>query len=257
MDPVVENQFEDAEEFDPVQLIRNGEAKAKEELVAQNEPPPNPNTDQKHRDCVSVISTDTFAPEDKSRNSAHEAMKREKTPLVSLGNSSVSDDSTDGEDEMSDQGSGPSIPFIIPDGVTRDDVLCGRGKGANNFIGNRQFRDLVMHYREDYARSPRRVDKRNICLVIIATVHSRGGRFLVKTSGRGTGSCAEWTVLPIDKILVKVSQALREGVGKWNKATQKFNETKARQVASRSTTPAMSLLAEISSIRTAVSLENH
>jgi hypothetical protein len=56
------------------------------------------------------------------------------------------------------------FPFNFPIGVNGNDVLCGRGKGANDFIGNRRFRDIVMKFRETYSASSRRSDKRNVCL---------------------------------------------------------------------------------------------
>lgn len=243
MDPLADSQFEDAEEGNPVNEWIGG-VLAQGAKMPQHEQP----DAQSPCDNVSVISTDTS--ELKVRKSDTNSSK---TTPVTLGNSSVSDDSIGDDDDMSnaDSGANPAFPFNFPIGVNGNDVLCGRGKGANNFIGNRRFRDIVMKFRETYSASSRRSDKRNICLQIIHEVKTRGGRFLVKNEGKNRNT-SEWTILTGDKILIKVSQALREGAAKWNKATQKFNEAKAKEVAALSTTPAMSLLAEISSIRPAV-----
>jgi hypothetical protein len=251
MDPIVDNQFEDAEEGNPVNqwvggAIAHEENQPQHEVVQLRSPHDSP------RDAVSIVSSDAFPPEQQLSN-AQLVFSDAQSMSVTVGNSSVSDDSSVENDDMSDADptAGAGFPFNIPAGVTRDDVLCGRGKGANNFIGNRRFRELVMKFRDTYSSSPRRADKRNICREIIDTVHSRGGRFLVKNDRTDPTNSTEWMVLAVDKILVKVSQALREGVAKWNKATQKFNEAKAKEIAALSTTPAMSLLAEISSIRAA------
>lgn len=179
---------------------------------------------------------------------SHHSTLKNRTISVKVGNSSVSDDSSVESDEMTNA-LGPS--FSVPPGVTEDDVLCGRGKGANNFIGNRRFRAIVMRYRDIYSKCTRRSDKRVICHRIVDAVHSRGGKFLTKDTKNVIENplMEGWTVLDEEKVIVKVSQALREGVAKWNKATQRHEEAKAKQIALLSTTPAMSLLAEISSSR--------
>merc|ERR1712176_995232 len=87
-----------------------------------------------------------------------------------------------------------------------------------------RFRDIVMRYRALYSNCARRSEKRG------------------------------WTTLDQEKILVKVSQALREGVAKWNKVSQKYEEAKAQQAqeaAIRTTNPGVAFLAEISSIHSA------
>jgi hypothetical protein len=258
MNPV-DNQFEDAEEVAdesnwPGGMIAQPPAMDMhhQQLVAPAQARQQSPNDG-HRDAVSVISSDTFQPDVHFSNLPVQAMS------VTVGKSSVSDDSSVENDDMSGprshlrayatttNGMGAvqmAMPFAMPSGVSEEDVLCGRGKGANNFIGNRRFRELVMNFRETYANSPRRADKRSICRKIIDTVHGRQGRFLSKNEIDG-----QWVELDRPKILIKVSQALREGVAKWNKATQKHKESKAKIVASLSHNPAMALLAEISSIR--------
>lgn len=145
-------------------------------------------------------------------------------------------------DDMTTMSIDKANVFPIPPGVTPYDVLCGRGKSANNFIGNRRFRDTVMKYRDDYSKSTR-ADKRVICKQIVNDVHSRGGRFLTR-SGEG------WANLDDQKIFLKVSQALRENAAtRWNKATQKYKAAHAKKVALQSSAPAMAFLAEMSSLR--------
>lgn len=185
------------------------------------------------RDAMSVVSSDSNDEKQPITTSLSH-----KTIDVKLGNSSVSDDSSVENDDT------PSIPSD----VTENDVLCGRGKGANNFVGNRRFRDIVMRYRALYSNCARRSDKRAICNRIVEAVHARGGRFLTRNSKKGG-----WTTLEQEKILVKVSQALREGVAKWNKVSQKYEEAKAQQAqqAARTTNPGVAFLAEISSIHSA------
>lgn len=239
MDPVVANQFDDADEelieTRAPQVIRmqNVPQHHVEQREPQNLPQPSPNASP--RDSVSVVSSDTFH-EEQARPATMMKMYANAPPVPAMvGNSSVSDDSS--VETMTNH-----PPFAIPPGVCKDDVLCGRGKGANNFIGNRRFRELVMQFRDTYSNSSRRADKRVICNQIIDAVRSRGGRFLVKAKHD------TWNELEHEKILIKVSQALREGVAKWNKATRQYNELKAKKAAAVSAAPAMALLAEIASI---------
>ena len=37
--------------------------------------------------------------------------------------------------------------------LNENDVLCGRGKGPNNLIGNRRFRAIISDYRAEYLAS--------------------------------------------------------------------------------------------------------
>eukprot|EP00548_Thalassiothrix_antarctica_P005580 CAMPEP_0194132832 /NCGR_PEP_ID=MMETSP0152-20130528/3208_1 /TAXON_ID=1049557 /ORGANISM="Thalassiothrix antarctica, Strain L6-D1" /LENGTH=261 /DNA_ID=CAMNT_0038828009 /DNA_START=83 /DNA_END=868 /DNA_ORIENTATION=- len=196
------------------------------------------------RDAISVVSSDS----NDDIPSTITSLSPEWVN-VKLANSPVSDDSSVENDNT---GSAYGPTFLIPPGVTENDVLCGRGKGANNFVGNRRFRDIVMRYRYLYSNCSRRSDKRAICNHIVEAVHAHGGRFLTRVTRKNVDNASpigSWTTLGQEKILVKVSQALREGVAKWNKVTQKYEADKARNVeATRTRNPGVAFLAEISSI---------
>jgi hypothetical protein len=195
-----------------------------------------------YKDTPTVISAENLHEEFIQRAPA--LCPQAKPVSVTVGKSSVSDDSS-----VDSGNSSHHLHFAIPPGVQPNDVLCGRGKGANNFVGNRRFREHVMAFREIYATTPRRAEKRAICKQIIDSIYARGGRFLIRNeSAPCDDHMGGWTELEEDKVLVKVSQALREGVAKWNKVTQKYQENQAKLAALASPNPAMALLAEISCI---------
>mmetsp|Transcript_19403 Transcript_19403/g.45145 ORF Transcript_19403/g.45145 Transcript_19403/m.45145 type:complete len:274 (-) Transcript_19403:44-865(-) len=117
-----------------------------------------------------------------------------------------SDDSSVEDDRSTNSDTVSSSLFRM--GISEHDVLCGRGKGANSFIGNRRFRELVVSFRSAYVAAKKRRDKRAICEKIISIIHSRGGRFLEKA--KGSPASLAWTEITREKTLVKTSQALRE-----------------------------------------------
>lgn len=97
---------------------------------------------------------------------------------------------------------------VFPDAIyetNENDVLCGRGKGSNDYIGNCRFRALVGKNREGYA-SAKRSEKPLIALKIVHTIGNQGGRFL-----KYDKSAQCWHTVPQDKAVEKTSQALREG----------------------------------------------
>jgi len=87
--------------------------------------------------------------------------------------------------------------------VCARDVLFGRGTGINNHPGNVYFRNLVQRHQQVYASAPK-VQKTKITMHITALIHSCGGRFLNHLRGGG------WTILSLENVTDKVSQALRE-----------------------------------------------
>jgi hypothetical protein len=72
-------------------------------------------------------------------------------------------------------------------------VLCGRGRGCFNAIGNRRFRVLVNIYLEKYKEAPNRLVKGQIVSEIVDTVRGSGGQFAkIDDDGRWweIGDCA-------------------------------------------------------------------
>ena len=60
-----------------------------------------------------------------------------------------------------------------------NDVLFGRGKRAQNHIGNMQLRNIVDQYRERYDATRKKL-KPQIAAEVIAVIQKGGGRFLQK-----------------------------------------------------------------------------
>lgn len=102
--------------------------------------------------------------------------------------------------------------------LTNNDILCGRGSGPNEHIGNIEFRKLVLTCKAEYNNANTSRDtKGRIANDIINTVRlSKGGRFLRKLSAeqiketgykRGT---AVYELADEVTILEKTKQALRQ-----------------------------------------------
>ena len=89
--------------------------------------------------------------------------------------------------------------------ITPDDVLCGRGGGTNRH--NVKFRQLVSDAQPQYIQSTKK-EKTQIAKSIVATVRSRGGRFL-KLSDNNSGYYYD---VGDKNATAKTSQALREGL---------------------------------------------
>jgi hypothetical protein len=91
--------------------------------------------------------------------------------------------------------------------LNENDVLLGRGKGVNDYVGNRKFREFVKTHRQEYLGSSRG-DKTQIARQIVGQVCKLNppGRFLKKVS-----NTRYWVVVESQVALEKTSQALREG----------------------------------------------
>lgn len=91
-----------------------------------------------------------------------------------------------------------------------NDVMCGRGGGTNNHIGNIRFRQLVNDHKLRYLAAPK-VDKPRVAMEVV--VMWRGldppGRFLTKTDAT-QGDDSLWHDVGDKKAREKASQCLRE-----------------------------------------------
>jgi len=114
----------------------------------------------------------------------------------------------------------------------KNDILCGRGSGPNDHIGNVSFRKLVSSRKEEYMKASSRAQKQLIAKEIIETISSMDppGRFLEKASPsleqEGVMVCETeeeessssssivcytgWNITSHEKALEKVKQALRQ-----------------------------------------------
>lgn len=106
----------------------------------------------------------------------------------------------------------PMASQVQEDGPTDADVIFGRGNGANYHPGNIRFRQLTLRKVEAYCEARRREQKDELARQLLAEVEQNGGRFLksveVTTSEGETVSV--WEVVPPNKVLAKVKQALRD-----------------------------------------------
>jgi hypothetical protein len=95
-------------------------------------------------------------------------------------------------------------PIILAD--PRDtDVLLGRGNGIANYPGNLMFRQTVCAHRQLYENAYRS-EKQSVAKQVIDSISSLDppGRFIELTKG------GKYVLVPIEKVLEKTCQALRE-----------------------------------------------
>lgn len=64
------------------------------------------------------------------------------------------------------------------------DVLCGRGSGPNDRVGNIEFRNLVLSRKAEYLAAPSRDVKGRIANEVVDAVRSSGGRFIKKLNAK-------------------------------------------------------------------------
>lgn len=87
-----------------------------------------------------------------------------------------------------------------------NDVVSGRGSGANRHVGNAKFRELVRDNKALYMKLTKH-EKMSVARTILATISSRvpSGRFLQKNP-----ETFQWFEIGPSRALEKISQALRE-----------------------------------------------
>ena len=125
------------------------------------------------------------------------------SPAASLG-SGTGASSRSGEEKTATSGSEEETATsgeIHVQTLGDNDVLCG--KGVRNHEGNVRYRSLVQSHRDEY-RLAARFKKSAVAASIVATIHSRGGRFLSKCNDGRPG----WTVIGQNKSQVKTYTAL-------------------------------------------------
>eukprot|EP00546_Thalassionema_frauenfeldii_P017845 CAMPEP_0178905936 /NCGR_PEP_ID=MMETSP0786-20121207/6552_1 /TAXON_ID=186022 /ORGANISM="Thalassionema frauenfeldii, Strain CCMP 1798" /LENGTH=632 /DNA_ID=CAMNT_0020577599 /DNA_START=553 /DNA_END=2451 /DNA_ORIENTATION=+ len=116
--------------------------------------------------------------------------------------------------------------FSIPEDVTENDILCGKGWSLNNFIGNRRYRDFAMKFCDVFSNCEnRQSERREICQHIVQAICARGGRFLTKDENE------VWTQLEEEKAMRKVSQLLRTSITEMGKTKQRCEKAKTRKMS--------------------------
>lgn len=110
-----------------------------------------------------------------------------------------------------------------------NDVLLGRGKGANNWIGNKRFREIVTKFQKDYFEASRK-EKPLLAKRVADVVRNQVplGRFLQCDSSSGY-----WYEVDEDEVIRKTSQALREGK-KQRTHNKKLRKLETKQVVKKS-----------------------
>ena len=124
---------------------------------------------------------------------------------------------------------------VRPKDRNENDVLLGRGRGPNNFIGNKRFRELVAQYQQKYFELKRH-EKPVMAAKVAALVGKMqpAGRFLRLDTATGM-----WRqVMSEQEAVRKTGQLLREGVlQRQKKRSNRSDDEEQEKVSSPSRGP--------------------
>jgi hypothetical protein len=92
------------------------------------------------------------------------------------------------------------------------DVLYGRGGKSNNHLGNKCYRQLISHVREQYQETKGRKAKTDMGYSVVDFIEAQGGRFLRRNNNVKTAGASGYYYIVVNKAEArrKTSQALRE-----------------------------------------------
>lgn len=105
--------------------------------------------------------------------------------------------------------------------VLDTDIVCGRGKGLENFPGNRIFRQFIKQHAAEYGNpKASRSERSQVVQFITILLIDEGMRF-VKRETKG------WVVLGDHEVKLKVGHALRDAGAEYYRKQQQFIRKKA------------------------------
>jgi hypothetical protein len=117
---------------------------------------------------------------------------------------------------------------LLQDGseLSSYDVICGRGKGCSNWVGNRRFRVMIAMYKERYLQAPTRIAKSAVLENIFQTVQASSPptRFVRKDQA----STGRWYEIRDDEARNKVGHAMRDAIGADEKKTYRHKNRKSK-----------------------------
>jgi len=102
----------------------------------------------------------------------------------------------------------PDPNRIRKEDLQENDVLCGRGKGPNDYVGNCRFRKIIADFQQDYFRA-KRADKIPIAKRVFEIV--RNSTPVARFLRQDPTSPRHWLEVKKEDAIRKISQALREG----------------------------------------------
>lgn len=110
-----------------------------------------------------------------------------------------------------------------------NDVLCGRGGGSQNHVGNKEYRAVISANKRSYIDSNRK-SKGMIVHSIVNAVRLQNppGRFLEKDSGSGL-----WNDIGDKRAFAKTCQAIREGAPKIRQEMNKMRTSEKKVSSTR------------------------
>lgn len=128
---------------------------------------------------------------------------------------------TDVEDIIKRSQQGPQPPLTNVTKPYPNDVLCGRGGGSQNHIGNKEYRSVIAMSKRRYIEASRRHKSLLVESIVKAVrLQNPPGRFLEKDSKTGL-----WNDIGDKRAFAKTCQAIREGAPKIREEMQREQGT--------------------------------
>lgn len=97
-------------------------------------------------------------------------------------------------------------PSIVVDSPLENDVLLGRGRPFQDYVGNQQLGRMIDQQRQRYLSAKDRFDKTYISMQIVEEIQKLGGRFLQRSPDKGG-----WELVSDAVARDKVSHSFRSG----------------------------------------------
>lgn len=118
---------------------------------------------------------------------------------------------------------------LLPPGFepSNYDVICGRGKGCANWIGNRRFRVTISMNKDRYVQAPTKLDKSLVVDEIVKTIAAASpstGGFIKKDEATG-----RWYKITDQQARDKCAHAMRDAVAAVGKTGGRRRKSKSRK----------------------------
>lgn len=106
------------------------------------------------------------------------------------------------------------------------DIICGRGKGCTNWVGNRRFRVTIQMNKQRYRDAPTKVEKSKVVDEIVKTIESNSPNAGFIKQDPFT---ERWYKISRQQARNKVAHAMRDAVGSKDKETKRCNRRRSAQ----------------------------
>lgn len=124
------------------------------------------------------------------------------------------------------------------------DIMCGRGKGCSNWVGNRRFLVTVTMNKQRYLDASTKAAKSKVVDEIVRTIESNSPNagFIKQEPSSG-----RWYKISHQQARNKVAHAMRDAIGAKDKKTKRRNRRRSAQKKAKAATAATALPLDVKS----------